>query len=526
MYIWPDDMELLLLNGAGDRLSLKSTFNTNLAFGDMGSGKTSGFGAHLLIALLRVMAGGYLPCPKPTDYRDYMKHIRFAGREQDVILMRPTANWNDTPINCLNVLDLELNRFGRGTVNIANVTALLMKVTDLIQRQSGHAGSNDAFWRSYAEKIIKAGLTAQSIVMKRIDLKLLLKFVNELPNSFSDTEERSHYSVALMREAKEVFGESAPFDFMLHYNFVMREWPQTPPNARGSGSLTVQVLLTTLLSHPLRQMLFEGTSFDLDQALNRQGILLLDMNVHDYAQGAIAGMILKDVIQRACQNRSELSNLEPQFIQPVFELVDEYPNYAVDEDELHSLMARGARSIPIYIAQSYPAVLARFLNKEKAESQLEVPGCRWIHQTGSMKTAKWMADTIGEVLVERKGRQTGKNWNYGAGDQHGRNEGENYTLQKEHECPPRAFTRLLRGGPENKLRTEAIFWRSGEKFRLNDCRYLPVCFPQDFRPGRDEVLITANPIVKGGDNHASQHKSLVPYSASQDGWKRLRSFFR
>ena len=67
-----------------------------------------------------------------------------------------------------------------------------MKVSDLIQRQSGSGATNEAFWREYARKINHAGLTAQSVVSNRFDLKLLLKFVNELPNSLAETEENSH----------------------------------------------------------------------------------------------------------------------------------------------------------------------------------------------------------------------------------------------------------------------------------------------------------------------------------------------
>lgn len=112
-----------------------------------------------------------------------------------------------------------------------------------------------------------------------------------------------------------------------------------------------------------------------------------------------------------------------------------------------------------------------------------------------------MAEAIGQILVKREGGQAGRNWGYGANSQDGRNEGRNYTEQLEFDCPPRVFSRLLRGGPENGLRTEAIFWGSGGKFKFNGRRWLPCVFPQDFKPGRDEVRITA--MQKGENNHAS-----------------------
>jgi len=108
-----------------------------------------------------------------------------------------------------------------------------------------------------------------------------------------------------------------------------------------------------------------------------------------------------------------------------------------------------------------------------------------------------MAKTIGQIIVTRAGHQKGRNWDYGAQSGLGRNEGHNFNEQVDCDCPPRAFTRLLRGGPENGAKTEAIVWRSGGQFAWNNRRWLPVVFQQDFKPGRDEVQITAQ--RRGGE---------------------------
>ena len=346
MHIWPEEMELLRLNSAGDSLTLKDTFNGSIITGEKGCGKTSGSAAHLHACFLAIGAGGFVFCPKRTDARDYGRLFTRWSRDGDVITMRPAHEWTEEPINSINILEAEQKLFGHGNASATNVTTLLMKVSDLVQRQSGPGATKEAFWREYARTINHAGLTGQSEVSNKFDLKLLLKFVNELPNSLAETEDNSLYSVALMREAKAKLGDSAPYDFMLAYNFVMREWPLSPPNARSSGALTVQVMLSSLLSHPLRQLLFEKTTFDLDRVLNHGGILLLDMNVDDYPQAGIAGMILKDIISRAAQVRPQLGSVEPQFVQPVYLLVDEYPEYAIDADEKHARMARSARPRP------------------------------------------------------------------------------------------------------------------------------------------------------------------------------------
>jgi hypothetical protein len=527
MHVWSEDMELLRLNGR-DRLLLKHMFDGTIITGAKGSAKTSGSGAHLHASLLEAQCGGVVVCPKPTDFKSYMDLIRQRGREQDVILMRPTADWSETPINSINILDAEQKLFGRGKANVSNVVALLMKVCDLIQRQNGQGSStNESFFRSYSEKIIKAGLSVQSIISNRFDLKLLLKFVNSLPNTLPETESDHLYAVAQVQEAAAKLGENPPYEFTgLVFDFVMREWPLSPVQGRASGALTVQVMLNTLLSHPLRQMFFEETTFSLDRVLNHSGILLLDMDVHTYAQGGIAGMLLKDIVSRASQARPELSTLESQFIQPVYLLYDEYPEYAIDADEKHARTGRSARLVPIFIAQTTTSLKAQFQDKDKAQNLLDLAGCRWAHNNGSFDTNEWMAKTIGQVIVKRGGGQHGTNVNYGPQFQHGRNDGHNYTEQLDYDCPPRVFTRLKRGGPENRLKAEGIHWRNGDVFRWNSRRWLPVVFPQDFKPGRDEARVTATPNQKGGDNYAiREFKSKFSYSAAKARWNRYKSIF-
>jgi hypothetical protein len=518
---WPDDMELLRLNNAGDRLLLNDLFDGTLITGGKGSGKTSATAAHLHAGLLEAQCGGLVACPKITDARDYMALFRRRHRDKDVTVLRPTANWREKPLNSINVLDAWQKWFGRGQADVDGVTTLLMTAADLNQRKNGQgAGGGDAaFWKSFAEKIIKAGLTAQSINSNRFDLKNLLKFVNSLPNSPEQTENQNLYSVAQVQEAAAKLGENPPYEFTSVWDFVMHEWPNSPPNSRGSGALTVQVLLGTLLSQEIRQLLFEETTFDLDR-LNHGGILLLDMDVQTYPKGGLVGMILKELVSRWCQARPELSTLAPECIAPIYILYDEFPEYAVDADEAHARTARSARLIPIFITQSTTSLKAQFHDKDKASALLDLAGCRFAHSNGSNETNTWMADTIGKVIVRRGGGQDGSNVTYGPQNQYGHNQGQNYTEQVDYDCPPRAFTRLLRGGLKNNLKVESILWRNSDRFGWNGRRWLPVVIPQDFKPGRDEVRVVAQ---KGGNNRdASKLASLLSHPVAKDGWERLR----
>jgi hypothetical protein len=265
----------------------------------------------------------------------------------------------------------------------------------------------------------------------------------------------------------------------------------------------------------------------LDQVLNHGGILLLDMDVQNYPlTGAIVGMVLKDLVSRACQARPELSTLEPHLIQPVYLLYDEYPEYATESDETHARTGRSARLIPIFISQSTTALKAQFADKDKAQALLDLAGCRWAHNNGSFDSNTWMADTIAKVIVKRVGGQKGSNTNWGPQFQWGNNEGHNFTEQVDYDCPPRLFTRLPRGGPENKLKAVAIFWRNGDKFRGNRRRWLPVTFRQDFRPGLGECRVIAK-AMKGGNSHVfRQIASQFIDSATQARWDRYRSFLR
>src|SRR5579871_1728509 len=113
LYQWPDDTPMISLNRS-DSINLKSQFTPTLILGSPGAAKTTTTGAYLHSAYLELQLGGLVPCPKSTDYRDYMKLITDKGRANDVILMRPAKDWTESPTASINILDLMLRLFGRG----------------------------------------------------------------------------------------------------------------------------------------------------------------------------------------------------------------------------------------------------------------------------------------------------------------------------------------------------------------------------------------------------------------------------
>jgi hypothetical protein len=72
----------------------------------------------------------------------------------------------------------------------------------------------------------------QSINLNRFDLKLLLKFVNSLPNAPEQTDNENLYAVAQLQECAAKLGEDPRYEFVSAWAFVMHNWPNLPPNSR------------------------------------------------------------------------------------------------------------------------------------------------------------------------------------------------------------------------------------------------------------------------------------------------------
>src|SRR5690242_2465967 len=80
-------------------LTPKNPFTIRMAcegvqiLGDMGSGKTSGSGTALALALLRAGFGGLVLCKKTDESRRWMHYLAEAGRLDSALIVHPAQPW-------------------------------------------------------------------------------------------------------------------------------------------------------------------------------------------------------------------------------------------------------------------------------------------------------------------------------------------------------------------------------------------------------------------------------------------------
>jgi hypothetical protein len=142
---WDDDTVLLNL-GQGAVFTQRHACAGVLILGQTGSGKTSAPGRALAINYLKAGYGMLVLCVKAEEYIDFMEHVRDAGRDpKDVIRITPNG-----PYKC-DFLLYEMGQIGHSTLSLVT---MLREATDIL-RQKGGGGSNDEFWSSSSNDLLK-----------------------------------------------------------------------------------------------------------------------------------------------------------------------------------------------------------------------------------------------------------------------------------------------------------------------------------------------------------------------------------
>jgi hypothetical protein len=495
---WDDDEPVLALNRK-DCLYLRQLFEGNLITGQIGSAKTSTSMAVLHRLCLRLGFGGIVIVPKPTDFEPVRKLIAAERREHDIIIMRPGETSSDEPTNAVNLLEFQANRRGKGGVVVSDVVNLLNEIVDLMSQSSDHNG--DPFWKNYARMVITKGVSLCVMADGVFHFERLLDFVNSLPKDANELYDGKRPAMQILALAEKNAGPNEQIELRLAQKFIRSEWPEAPPDTRGSVQVSLQVMLSDLLTPPIRPMIFGKTTFDLNDVLNKGRILVIDMSTAEYGIAArIVVVALLKTIKRATENRPELRTMKKEAVQPVYCLVDESQDFFVGASDADSLnRSRSARLVNIYCTQNLPNYFAR-AQRHHVESFIGNCTCRWAHANSEPTTNNFYADSIGKIVIHRKGHATGTNWKPGIPGFPGQvtnNQGDNVNEVVDYDCPPRMFTGLLKGGRQNNLTAEAVFTRGGDRFESNNKRWVILSMRQDFKPKRNQVHIIAKRRTRG-----------------------------
>ena len=188
--------------------------------------------------------------------------------------------------------------------------------------------------------------------------------------------------------------------------------------------------------------------------------------------GQHAGVLMKFMTQKALERRADMN------ARPVFIWADEAHYFSTAYDQIFQTTARAARACTVNLTQNYSNYLSALGGEHarpRVDSLLGNLQTKIFHQNGDAVTNRWAAEAIGRRLQYRYGSSTSKS--YGV---------QGYTVSTadseqqvlEFDLEPRAFTTLLKGGPQLQGVVEGIVFQSGRVWG-NGRTWLRVLFPQN-----------------------------------------------
>ena len=181
---------------------------------------------------------------------------------------------------------------------------------------------------------------------------------------------------------------------------------------------------------------------------------------------------MKFMTQKALERRADMN------ARPVFIWADEAHYFSTAYDQIFQTTARAARACTVNLTQNYSNYLSALGGEHarpRVDSLLGNLQTKIFHQNGDAVTNRWAAEAIGRRLQYRYGSSTSKS--YGV---------QGYTVSTadseqqvlEFDLEPRAFTTLLKGGPQLQGVVEGIVFQSGRVWG-NGRTWLRVLFPQN-----------------------------------------------
>lgn len=449
--------------------------------GATGSGKTSGSGATLARAFLSAGLGGLVMCAKPEERELWEQYAAATGRLQSLVVFSPTGyRYNEHGQKVehpwrFNFLDYELKRAGRGGGLTENLVNLLTRVTELAEGTHDIAGK-EQFWERAMRQLIRNGIEILSLSKGTITLKDLARFVRDAPLSReqvdNETWQKTSFFWECLMEAKQKdMTPREQNDFEMAASYWISEYPNLGDRTRSSIVATFTSVADQLLHGLAWELLCTDTTIIPEVTYENAAVIILDLPIQEFQElGRIVQGIFKFMFQRAILRRNPKTNPRPVFL-----WADEAQNFVSSFDYQYQAVARSARACTVYMTQNisnYYAVLGGANSHDEAHALLGNFQTKIFHANGDHATNQFAADMIGQDWI------TSHNYGISTGEQGGsRTGGGSESVQYKYF--PHLFTRLKKGGRENKLQVEGVVFQGGRIWKANDDTYLVRTFVQE-----------------------------------------------
>jgi hypothetical protein len=475
----------LLRFSSSDPWTIRHAFEGCQIFGATGSGKTTGSGQAIAKAFLQAGFGGLVLTAKRDECANWQEYARDTGREESLIIFSPSNKWR------FNFLNYELNRPGPGAGLTDNLVAIFANVLEVAERkEQGQGGGEGQFWRDALKDLLRNAIELLRFAKGTLTLEDIARIISTAPQSLdqvedsSDWRRRSFCAECLKLAEERPKTEIEAKDFALTRQYWRFDFPNLAPKTRSIITTMFTNMASCFLRSPLRELFSTSTNF-LPEHCFDGAVIILDLPQKEFLEvGRFAQALFKLMWQQAVERRDVKANPRPVFL-----WADESQYFINSYDMQFQTTARSSRAATVFLTQNisnYYAMLARQRAKPETDSLLGNLQLKVLHQNSDAETNWWAAELIGRNWIAKTSSNLSSSYNGQSGAQNMGIIAEGASQQAssgvsevfEYEVPPREFTLLKKGGPENKGLVEAIIFQGGRQWKKSGKTFLIATFKQ------------------------------------------------
>lgn len=475
----------LLSWSAHDHWTIRDAVEGTLILGATGSGKSTGSGRTLALAMLRAGFGGTVLVTKPGERKEWEAYAAASGRGADLLVIGPGESLRFNP------LDFELSRSSVAGPLTENIVQLLSTIVEMAERGAvgGGGREDEGYWRRANRQLCRNVVDLLALAKGRIAVSDLYRAVISAPTSLEqirseEWRKRSDCLRWLGEADKRAKSSREAADFELVADYFMVEFPALSEKTRSVIVSTFTSMLD-VLNRGIARELF-GTSTNVSPIDCEAGrIVLLDLPVKTMAEvGLFCQSAWKYSFMRSIERRNVADNPRPVFL-----WADEAQNFVTSYDREFQTTCRSSHVATVLLSQNYSNFLAALGGTEKARAETDSLfanlNTKVFHANGDPVTNQWASSVIGR---SRQFLANGSS-SYSAEDMASARHGVSlfgavpsssagFSETFEYDVQPSVFTRLRTGGPANGWTVDGIVHRNGKLFRDTGKGFLTVSFGQ------------------------------------------------
>jgi len=406
------------------------------ATGATGSGKTSGTGTHIPLAMLKAGFGGLVLCAKADEPERFMALAKLCGREDDVVMFGPDTRER------FNFLNAELSGVGGGVESVIDCL-------DQISQAISGDGQQGDIWERAARQLLRNILDLIRITGRQIEIAEIYKCA--VDPIFQDDLLRS----AIPRNQRDTR------DLETVKAYLQQEFRNMGDKTKASVIMQLTSCLDPFLRGSMRE-LFCSTTTISPEACRQGKIIIVNLPVKTHKKlGQAAAVAWKFAFQRSIESffgRVGQTSTDSA-TRPVFLFCDECQHFTTAYDAIFQTTARSSKVSTIYLTQNIPNLwlVGGRKAKEGTASLLGNLQTKIMHQNSCPETYRWFTEVLGNELQERSGRSASFHGEGGGG--------ANTSISRDVQLDSRDFQVLAKGGKPFRFCTTAILQQGGRTFK-------------------------------------------------------------